>query len=58
MQRRLKRAGVILSVVVGVVITTQALADDLPSDAVKRIKKFEAEAEAIRKKAIKPVFPS
>src|SRR5262249_7552216 len=26
-------------------------ADDLPSDAVKRIKQFEAEAEAIRNKA-------
>ena len=34
-------------------ITTQvgAHADDLPSDAVKRIKEFEDEAEAIRKKA-------
>jgi choice-of-anchor C domain-containing protein len=41
----------LLSVAVGVVLTTQAPADDLPSDAAKRIKEFEAEAESIRKKA-------
>jgi choice-of-anchor C domain-containing protein len=51
MQRRLMWAGVFLSIAIGVVIATHALADDLPSDAAKRIKQFEAEAEAIRKKA-------
>ncbi len=51
MQRGLRWAGLCLSVAVGVVITTQALADDLPSDAAKRIKEFEDEAEGIRKKA-------
>ncbi len=32
-------------------IAHQALGDDLPGDAVKRVKEFEDEAEAIRKKA-------
>jgi choice-of-anchor C domain-containing protein len=51
MQRGLTWVGVLLSVAVGVVLAPQALADDLPGDAVQRIKEFEAEAEAIRKKA-------
>jgi choice-of-anchor C domain-containing protein len=53
MQRKLTWAGALLSVAVGVAITPLALAhtDDLPGDAVKRIKEFEDEAEAIRKKA-------
>jgi choice-of-anchor C domain-containing protein len=51
MQRGLLWAGVFVSCAIGVVIATQARADDLPSDATKRIKEFEAEAEAIRKKA-------
>jgi WD40 repeat protein len=44
-------AGLFVSIAIGVVIGTRALADDLPSDAAKRIRQFEAEAEAIRKKA-------
>jgi choice-of-anchor C domain-containing protein len=44
-------AGLFVSIAIGVVIVTKALADDLPSDAAKRIKLFEAESEAIRKKA-------
>src|SRR5262245_33217782 len=51
MRRRLMWAGLFVSIAVGVVIETKALADDLPSDATKRIKRFEAETEDIRKKA-------
>jgi WD40 repeat protein len=45
MQQGLMWAGVFVSCAIGVV------ADDLPSDAAKRIKQFEAESGAIRKKA-------
>src|SRR5262245_58544965 len=51
MRRGLIWAGLFVSIAIAVVIETKALADDLPSDAVKRIKQFEAESEAIRKKA-------
>jgi choice-of-anchor C domain-containing protein len=51
MRRGLMWAGVLVSIAGGVVIATQAPADDLPGGAAKRIKQFEAEAEAIRKKA-------
>jgi choice-of-anchor C domain-containing protein len=51
MQRGLMWAGVFVSIALGVVIATQALAEDLPSEAAKRIEQFEAEADAIRKKA-------
>ncbi len=52
MRRSLMWAGLFVSIAIGVVIETKALADDLPSDADKRIKQFEAEADAIRQKAI------
>jgi choice-of-anchor C domain-containing protein len=44
-------SGALVSIIAGVVIATQAPANDLPRDAAKRIKQFEGEAEAIREKA-------
>jgi choice-of-anchor C domain-containing protein len=51
MQRGLMWAGVFGSIALGVVIATGAPAGDLPGEAAERIKQFEDEAEAIRKKA-------
>jgi choice-of-anchor C domain-containing protein len=51
MSYRLVRAGALLCVVTGAVAATRVLADDLPADAVRRVKQFEDEVAAIRKKA-------
>jgi hypothetical protein len=54
MQRGLTKAGVFLSIAVGMLITAQALADDLPNDAVKRIHIME---DIHIMKDIKPNLP-